>query len=158
WFSDYFFEYRMDSFSISSSIGDNDLSANKYSIGTTQTTKIGEKKKEALAGTLRFVMNEAKGKEKTYQRLETGVTYAKPIWNSASWTSSLTYYLLNYQNSTLSRKDNNVTLSTALAKPIKEWLTWSVVGNYTNNSSTESSSYSYDRYSIMTTATFNTAF
>ncbi|HAG91733.1 MAG TPA: hypothetical protein DCL41_07665 [Bdellovibrionales bacterium] len=158
WFSEYSLEYRLDSFSLASSTGDNDLSSNKYTLGTTQTVKIGPKRKEALAGSLKASLNQAKGKEKIYQRYETGITYARPVMKDSSWATSLNYYILNYVNSSNGRKDNNITVSTSFAQPLKEWFTWSVVASYSNNSSTVSSSYAYDRYSVMTTGTFTTAF
>ncbi len=158
WFSNYTFEYRMDDFSIASSIGDNDLDANRITLGTTQTALLGSRKKEALAGTLRVARNEAKGKNRTYNRYEVGITFAKPVWRTSSWATSLGYYFLEFPDSDTNRKDNNVTLTSALAKPIRDWFTWGVTGSFTNNVSTESSQFSYTRYTIMTTATFNTAF
>lgn len=158
WLSIYNFEYRMDDFSLANSIGDDDLDAHRFTLGTTQTALIGSRKKEALAGTLRFARNEAKGKNRLYNRYELGVTYATPVWKSSTWSTSLNYYFLDFPNSTLNRKDNNVTLSSALAKPIRDWFTWGVVGSFSNNVSTVSDTYSYTRYTIMTTATFNTAF
>lgn len=158
WFSNYNLELRQDDFSISSAVGDNDLDAFRYSFGTTQTALIGPKKKQALAGTLRYAKNQAKGKNRLYNRYEGAVTYAKPVWIDGSWTTSLTYYYLRYPDSSTDRKDNNMTISSSLAKPITDWFTWGLVGSFSNNVSTDSSSYSYERYSLMTTASFNTAF
>lgn len=158
WISIYSFGYRRDDSSLVSSIGDNDLDANKYNLSTTQTLLIGRKKKEALAGSFGLTYNDAKGKDRLYNRVDVGVTYGKPVWKTSSWATSLNYYLLDFPDATGSRTDNNLTLSTALAKPIKEWFTWGVVGSVSNNVSTQSDVYSYTRYTLMTTATFNTAF
>jgi hypothetical protein len=158
WFSNYAFEYRMDDFSLSSSVGDNDLDANKFTLSTTQTALIGPRKKQALAGTFNVARNQAKGKDKVYNRFGAGVTYGAPAWKDSAWTSSLDYYFLDYAGSSTHRKDNNVTFATALAKPITDWFTWGLMGSFSNNVSTESSSYSYTRYTVMTTATFSTAF
>lgn len=158
WFSNYLFEYRMDDFSISSSVGANNLDANKFSLGTTQSLLIGKKSTEVLAGSLKYIRNQAAGDDRIYDRYEFGVTFAKPIWKSSAWTSSLNYYFLDFPSSSLNRKDNNVTFTTSVAKPINDWFTWGVVGSLSNNVSTESDSYSYTRYTLMTTATFNTGF
>lgn len=158
WFSNYLFEYRMDDFSIASSVGVNNLDANKFSLGTTQSILIGQKSTEVLAGSLKYIRNQAAGDDRIYDRYEFGVTFAKPIWKSSAWTSSLSYYFLDFPSSSLDRKDNNVTFTTSVAKPINEWFTWGVVGSFSNNVSTESDTYSYTRYTLMTTATFNTGF
>jgi hypothetical protein len=78
-------------------------------------------------------------------------------WN-ASWNLGVNFYQVKYPDSTLGRSDFNTTISAGLNKPIKEWVTWGITGYYTKNDSTDSETYEYSKYVIMTTATFVTDF
>jgi hypothetical protein len=67
-------------------------------------------------------------------------------------------YQLDYNKADDIRHDRNFVFTTGLDKPIKDWLTWSVSGSYTNNNSNIRSSYEYDKYVILTSATFTKIF
>lgn len=158
YFATYAAEYRMDDSQLPSSTGDNDLDANKYTARTTQTFFLDKSRKRSLAANIGYVMNSAKGKNRSYDRVETGVTYTRPF----RWESSLSFgvsaFKLDFNQADPKRNDTNYTLNVGLTKPVKEWLIWGVTGSYSQNKSNQPLSFEYDRWSVTTTATFMNMF
>ncbi|MBX3021671.1 MAG: tetratricopeptide repeat protein [Bdellovibrionales bacterium] len=157
WFSTYTLEYRADDTTTADSKDDEDSDANKISLRTVQMSFLDKAKKEVIMGNLGYVINGAKGKNKRYNRIEFGSTYVRPTNWGASWSLGLSAYKLNYNVANPSREDLNVTFTTGISKPVREWVTWGVIGSYTKNNS-NSSEYTYSKYMILTTATFTTNF
>ncbi len=157
WFSQYSLETRMDDSKTADSIGDDDSDAMKYTLKTTQSVFLDKSRKEAIMGSAGIVMNAAKGKNREYMRYELGAMYVRPTKWNASWISGLTIYQLNYDNADEKRTDFNATLMTGVSKPIKEWVTWGLIGTYTKNDSNLTAN-EYSKYLILTTATFVTNF
>ena len=158
YFASYGLEYRIDDSKVSSSIGVNDADANKYTIRTTHSVFLDKSRKQILSANLGYVINNAKGADKKYKRIEGGVVFVKPIKWDASWSLGLNIYSLKYDGPSAERTDLNSMLSTGISKPIRNWFTWGVIGSYTKNNSTDTSTYEYSKFLIMTTATFNTNF
>lgn len=158
YFASYGAEYRLDNSLLDSSIGINDADAGKITVRTSHSVFLDKARKEAVIGSLSYTKNQAKGSEKLYTRYDGGVTYVRPMKWNASWSAGLAFYQAKYPNSALGRSDFNTTLSAGISKPIKEWFTWGATGSYTKNNSTDTSTYEYSKYVIMTTATFATDF
>lgn len=157
WISTYTFEYRFDKSSDPSSLGENNLDSNKFTLRTTQLMFLDKNRKKMLIPAGGYIMNNAKGAAKTYNRFDLGITYVQPtVWNMG-WNIGLNYYNQKYKSATPSRTDNDYTLTTGVSKPIRDWVTWGLTGSYTKNGSSDSS-YTYSKYLIMTTATFSTNF
>lgn len=154
----YSLDVRNDDFNLADSTGDNDYDAMRYTLKTTQMVFLDKSKKEAVVGNLGFGLNDAKGKNKDYQRIEFGATYLRPMKWGYSWTFGLSAFNLSYNNSDDGRKDFNVTLSTGIDKPIRDWVSWNVTAAYTKNDSSEESTYEYSKWLIMTSATFTSIF
>jgi len=157
WFSTYSFEYRGDDSKVASASGPEDADAAKYSLRTSQTVFLDKGRKQALIGSLGYVLNAAKGDNKKFNRIEAGATFVKPVKWEASWNLSLNIYKVEYPDDALDRGDFNLTLSSGISKPVKEWLIWGVQGSYTKNDSTVSNN-EYSKYTILTTATYITNF
>lgn len=157
WFANYSLEYRADDSKLASSTGDDNSDATKYTLKTTQSFFLDKARKEAFMANAAYVMNDATGKEARYGRIELGATYVRPTKWNASWLGGLTLYQLKYDDATEARTDINTTLMTGFSKPVKEWVTWGVIGTYTKNDSNIDDN-EYSRYMIMTTATFVTNF
>lgn len=162
WFATYTLQFRHDVSNLH--IGDpgyvtsNDNStANQWYLKTSQTFLLNGSKKEALIANAGYMRNEAEGMNKTYDRFEVGATYLRPI-GSYSWNVGLNFYYLNFPiaDENDHRTDENYSISTGVAKPVNDWFTWGVTGSYTDNPSTQTSTYQYQKFIIMTTATFNT--
>ncbi len=158
WFAIYSLEVRRDDFELGDSVGDNNYDAMKYTLKTTQSFYMDKARKEALVANLGYTMNNASGKNKKFNRIDIGATYIRPMKWGYSWNFGLSAYDLNYADSDDSRKDFNITITTGVDKPIREWVSWGVTASYTKNDSTEEASYEYSKYTIMTTATFTTNF
>jgi hypothetical protein len=160
WNSMYTLEYRNDNSMDPSSVGMDDMSANKYTLRTVQTFFTDKSKKQALMPALAYVRNAAKGELKVYNRYDIGLTYLRPVMVDMTWTLGATYYNMTFPNpspGSEKRIDNNYALVTSLAKPVKDWLVWGVTATYIKNASTDVPS-AFDKYLVLTTATFNTAF
>ncbi len=157
WFANYNFEYRGDDSRLASSVGVEDADAAKYSLRTNQTVFLDKGRKKALIGSLGYVINAAKGKEKDYSRIEGGVTFARPWKWDTTWSLGLSFYKLDYPQTTPGRDDFNLSLSSGLSKPVKEWLIWGLSGSYTKNDSNVTAQ-EYSKFTIITTATFITNF
>lgn len=153
WISSYTLEYRSEDSSDASSVGPDDMDATKYTLRTVQTLMIDKKK--AIMPTLGYIKNSAKGTNKIYSRYDLGITYAAPMMWEMTWTAGLAYYNMKYPN--VPRTDTNYALNLGLSKPVREWVIWGLTGNYTKNGSTVAAN-EYNKYLIMTTATFITNF
>lgn len=159
WFSTYTFQYRHDESMIPySTPGDSstDYTANQYYLKTTQMFLLDNSKQQSLSANGGFMRNEAIGNQKTYDRYEIGATYSRPVYTNWVWNAGLSYYYLNYADA--GRTDNNLTFSSGVAKPINDWFIWGLTAMYSTNNSTIPDQYEYQKYIIMTTATFNTMF
>jgi tetratricopeptide (TPR) repeat protein len=156
WFSYYIFEARRDISYLSESGGDNSYSAWKYSVSTNQIWFLDAAKKTALIGNLGAVLNNAQGINRYYQRFETGANYTAPFkhWK-ATWLTGISAYYLTFPKGVPTRHDTNVTFTAAINKPITDWVTLGLLGTYTTNGS-DQNLYQYNKYTIMTTATFST--
>lgn len=157
WTSLYTIEYRNDSSFDASSNGPDDLSSNKYTFRTVQTTFVDSAHKQLLLPSLAIVRNNAKGSNKTYNRFDAGVTYVRPINYGMTWNTSLALYQQTYSNTDPRRVDNNYTFITGVSKPWKEWIALGLSGTYIRNNSTDET-YTYSKFMVMTTATITTSF
>ena len=157
YFASYFLEYRNDTSSLASSIGPNDLSATKISAKTTHSFFLDNARKEAVVASGGLVLNDAKGDNKKYNRVEVGVAYLKPIWESASLSTGLSVYRMNYGSADPSREDQNATIDSSITKAWTDKWSWTLAANYAINNSTVSTS-EYSKLTVMSFATFNTNF
>ncbi|MGE0762476.1 MAG: tetratricopeptide repeat protein [Bdellovibrionales bacterium] len=154
WFANYSLELRNDDSKTEDSTGDNNADAVKISLRTSQTFLLDKAMKQGLIGSAGYVLNQAKGDNKSYSRYELGVMYMKPTRWDALWNIGLSLYSLKFDKADTDRKDTNVTFSTGLTKPIKEWVSWNVSGSYSNNASSESDNQ-YSRYTLSASMIFN---
>jgi len=156
-FSVYSFEYRADDTVTPDAIGPNDSDASKIGLKTSQIFILDKAKKQMFIANLGYSINAAKGDNKKYARIDAGATYLQPLKWDVTWNAGLSMYRVNYGSADPSRTDFNTTLSTAVSKPIRDWVTWSFLANYSKNDS-DVSANEYSKYTVMTTATFVTSF
>ncbi len=150
WFSTYALEFRSDTSLLdTSSTPDEDLTATKITVSTTQTFFQNQKKTEAWIGELGASQNTASGKNATYSRVDLAATYMAPWKWETIWTARLGIGSANYSEHTSGRTDTNTALALALRKPFSENLSGTLTGVYTINSSTLETS-DYSKYLIMT--------
>ncbi len=157
WFANYNFEYRGDDSKVVSSVGPDDADAGRYSLRTNQTFFLDKSRKRALIGSLGYVLNAAKGDNRKYNRVEAGAAFTRPWKWETIWNVGVNIYKLDFPDETFKRNDFNVTVSSGISKPVKEWLLWGFSGSYTKNDSNVAVQ-EYSKYTILTTATFLTNF
>jgi tetratricopeptide (TPR) repeat protein len=157
WFSIYSLEYRMDDTKLASAIGASDSDANKISLKTAQLFFLDAARKEAIIGTAGYVMNNAKGDDKKYNRIELGALYMRPVLQDSSLAAGLNYYTADYNKAAIDRTDTNLSISSSLTRAWSETVTMALTGVYSVNSSNLSAN-EYNKFMVMTTATFKTNF
>ncbi len=150
WFSTLNLEYRSDQSQITVTSADENQTATKFSVLTSQTVFTDDKASKAWNLDLGFVNNMAAGVNQKYTRLDLGVGYFMPIFDKTTGNTRLSYYSTNYAQHTTGRKDSNYGLSLSTRSPLSEILSWNNSVSYNSNKSTQSGS-SYDRYVVATT-------
>ncbi len=155
WFSSYILDLRIDDSLLPDSSPDTNADSLRTTLKTNQIYFLDKTKKRAVIGSFGAVINTAQGKEKNYNRIEAGATYMAPTSWESTWMAGLAVYRLAYPDLSPTRSDFNIAVNAGFSKPMTEWFTWGVNANYTNNTSDLSTSQ-YSKYSLMTTATFNT--
>lgn len=133
WFANYSLEYRKDDSRSTSSTLDADADANKTTIATAHTLFQDEKKTKAYVIDGGLVQNSSIGKDVRFTRLDFGLTYLMPVFDSYSWTNKGSLGIVDYAASTKGRKDNVLTVTSGLSRSINE--RWSMNGSFvfTNN-------------------------
>ena len=157
WFANYNFEYRADDSTLPANVGADDADAAKYSLRTNQTVFLDKGRRKSLTGSLGYVMNAAKGDNRKFNRVEGGVTFARPWKWDTTWNLGLSFFTLKFPDEVNNRRDFNLSLLSALSKPIKDWLIWGMSASYTKNDSSVAIQ-EYAKFTVMTTATFITNF
>ncbi len=157
WFSTYSLEARSDKSKIAATEGtDDDLTATKFTLSTTQTFFQNDKKTEAWIGEMGLSNNTAKGDNNTYNRFDFAATYMSPLAGDMTWTARLGVFYADYNKHTIGRKDTSTSATFGLLKPLSENLSATVTGTYTNNGSTLETS-DYSKYLVMTMFTWTTS-
>lgn len=147
-------EIRYDDSLTPDSVGDANSDALKYTLKTAHTFLLDKAAKEALVASAGLVMNAAKGKDKYYQRYELGATYVRPTSWQSTWSVGLSYYWLDFSKGADHRSDKNLTLSSGVIKPIKEWVSWTLNGSYSSNASNVEANH-YSKFTVTAAAIFN---
>jgi hypothetical protein len=157
YFATYGFEFRMDDSLDTSSIGPNDADSTKWTLRTSQMFFVDAEKKKMMIGNFGYILNQARGGNKDYNRVDLGMTYTRPVFWNMGGSFGLAVYQLKYPSTDPARTDFNTTLTVGASKPMKDWMTLGFTLSYTkNNSDVEANEYS--KYTAMTTATFVTNF
>lgn len=157
WFSNLTIEFRQDTSEMDTSASPQDnISANKWTFGTSQTFFQNEKRTEAWIGEFSWSRNSAQGMNSDYDRWDAAATYMTPwVWDM-TLTSRLAYYHATYPRHLVGRGDKNTTVVLGLRKPITANFAASLAGTYTTNISTLDSS-DYRKYMILTTFSWTTS-
>lgn len=147
WFSTYNLEFRRDNSQIASTDEENQ-SATKLSLSSSQAWFFDAKKTKALIWDLGYSKNNAEGENQRYNRIDTALTYLHPINDTWSGTTRLGYYNSNYNEHTSGRTDNNLGVTLAARRGLEKLLFVNVAFTYQKNNSIEA--YTYDKYTLMT--------
>jgi tetratricopeptide (TPR) repeat protein len=156
WVANYDLDLRDDDSNIESSPED-DQSAFRASIGTTQILIGDSKIGQSYFGDLYYVMNAAQGDNQTYNRINLGLTYAQNSYWGTQAAARFDMGMADYPNNTLSRKDSNYGLTLSANKALGTNWSTSVSVGYSNNSSNVDI-YSYNKITVSNMYTYTGAF
>jgi len=135
WLTSYKFEYASDASLLSPASTDDNSSATKYTLGTTQTVLLDPKGSESIAGDLVFLQNQAVGKNNRYLKTELGLTYAFPFIKESAGSFKFNYASQNYSEAATARVDNILTLTLSSTKDLTKSLNMNLSFQYTNSAS-----------------------
>lgn len=147
WFSNYLLEYRRDVSLIAAANDDENQTANKIQIYTTQTFFRDAKKSTAWVLELGHTPNNAAGRNQVYRKSDVAVSYFLPIKENIIWNNRLAFYSSQYSEHTTGRTDTNIGFSSSIRLPINDALSLNLAASYNKNTSTVSSS-TYDKLTV----------
>lgn len=153
WISSYNFKYRSDNNLIVSSPL-TDATAQKYSLGLNNIFFQNKKKTEAYTSDLGATQYTAVGSDETFTRFDLGAGYLHPFYWDTQAVLGLAFFSANYSTNSQGRKDTDYALNAALSKPIVDWLSAALAGNYTINNSNVNA-YAYKKYTLTLVFTAN---
>lgn len=151
YFSNLNLEWRTDN---SLPTGSDDSDATKMTVASVNTFFVDKKKTVAWIGDIAYQTNNAQGDDAKYTRLELGVGYLTPIGWESILMSRLAWASQVYPDGVLDRKDTNIGLTLAASKPFSAKFSASLIGTYNQNASNVDAN-KYDKYSLMTLASWN---
>lgn len=156
WFSNYSLELRSDASKIDSS-SDDDQTASKITLATSQTFFQDSKKTTAWIYEGSLALNTAKGKNQTYRKIEIAADYLMPWKWETNLLTRLALSANQYPDHTSSRSDTALSLSVILQKQFSEVWSGNSLFSYNKNSSNIDTN-TYDKYILMVGASWNGAF
>lgn len=140
--SSYRLQFESDTSYLQLSAADDDLTASRITAGTTQTRLLDEKGTYTLGGDLSYALENAKGKNSSYNKATLGLIYGFPAWKSSQGSAKLEYINTNYMDSTTGRKENSLGLTVGAAKSFnKNWALILSAQYLKNNSNIEANVY-----------------
>lgn len=149
WYSALNLEYRSDQ-SLISATDDENQSATKLTLMTSQTVFVDDKNSKAWTIDIGYANNNAKGVNQKYNRVDLGAGYFMPLSESTTGTAKMTFYQSSYGQHTTGRSDSNIGLALSTRTPMSEILSWNNSLSYNKNTSSLAGS-TYDRWTIGTT-------
>ena len=151
WFSTVTLDTRSDNSNINVASTDDDATALKFRLGTSNLLFMNEKKDHILIPEGAATLNQAKGKNASYERFDLGVSYLVPWKWDTTANMKLGYYYLDYPTkSPAIRADNSFTLTAGLSKKLSEIWNTGLLGSYNMNKSNEDAS-TYNKFTLMLT-------
>ncbi len=149
WFSGYSIDLRNDDSLIVDSADDN-ADALKMTIKKSEIFFLDHLKKRAFMASLAYVLNDADGKNKIFNRIDLNFNFFSPFndWANAMWFAGVTAYKLDYPDGDDGRNDTNINFSGGIQKVVSEKWNWTVTASIGDNSS-NIDDYTYDKYTIL---------
>ncbi len=156
-FSKIFFEYSIDKSSIESATGDNDLSAKKVTLNTTQTFVADPTQKKNWLLDLGYVSNAAEGKNNDYNKILAAVTYSQLGFWSAINSLKIDYANTKYASTDTNRADSVATANLGLSKDLTKKLSLGLNAQYTLSAS-NIETFKYNKFLVQSILSYSGAF
>lgn len=151
WFNTVTLDIRNDLSRLASSVGDDDSSAMKFRLGTSNLLYVDKLKGRILLPEFAATLNQAAGRNAYYQRIDLGLGYLMPTWFSTTTNFKLSYFYLDYaQKLPATRADNSYTATVGVSKRLSTTWTSGLLGTYNINNSNEDAN-TYNKFTVLLT-------
>lgn len=151
WFNNITFEMRDDMSKLDSSTGDDDASAIRFKLGTSNLLFMNDKKDRILIPEGAVYLNQAAGRNASYERLDLGIGYLRPAFKDTTVNFKLSYFFLQYPEKTpATRTDNSYTATVGLSRRLSDIWNAGFLGSYNVNSSNEDAN-TYNKFTALLT-------
>lgn len=157
WMSVYNVESRSDKSLLTATTSDDDQTAQKMTLGTSQTFFLDAKNTKSVTGDLTLTQNTANGKNNTYSKTELGCTYGFPSLWETTVNAKLSLGSSTYPLRDDSRKDTSLNLNFGANKTLNKKLSTSLSLGLSQSSSNVDS-YNYNKFTISNTYTWTGLF
>lgn len=145
-----------DQSELSTSVGDDDLSATRYGLTVTPTQMLDLKGEKTLSGELSYLFNNATGKNNRYQKIGLAASVGLPAWYKGTGSVRADYAIQDYSDATVPRKDTNITLTLGYTKDLTKQWNWALSAQATTaNSDVET--YKYNKFLVTSLFTYTTS-
>src|SRR5690606_34609041 len=117
---------------------------------------LDQAKKQAVILQGGVILNDAKGKNKVYNRIDLGVIYSAP-WKkhkNTTWNAGFLAYKMDYSDSSDDRSDTDMAFLLGMNRMLDARWSWGANANYTNNASSVDANQ-YSKYSLTGTLNYN---
>ena len=156
-FSNFNLELRKDNSKLDSSVGDNDSTAIKTKLLNSNLIFVNKDKTKIVMTDTSYTLNNAQGKNVTYNRIDLGLGYMQPFYWETTGNVKLSYFKLTYPQNSNGRADDSYTLMAAASKKLTDIWSAGLMANYNiNNSNVEANKY--NKWTAMLTFTAVKAF
>lgn len=156
-FSKFYIEYAKDKMAPTPSLPEDDLTASRITVSTSQIFITGPKVKESWTGELAYAVNSADGDNNDYNKASLGLTYARlGIWEAVN-SLRLDYANAKYPNASADRNDSVATITLGLTKELNKNINLFLSGLYALSNSTNES-YKYNKFGVQSMLVYSGAF
>ena len=150
WFSNLTADFRFDISNLSSSVGDDDSSAFRVRLATSNLIYLNDKKDRIFIPEGGLTLNQARGKNAVYNRIDFGLGYLMP-WKWETTTNfKLGYFYLDYPQKAPERTDYSYTATAGISRKISDVWTAGLLGSYNVNVSNETAN-TYNKFTVLAT-------
>jgi tetratricopeptide (TPR) repeat protein len=156
-YTDYKLDFSSDTSHITVTRPADNQSANKITLGLTNTYLMNDKGSKTLFSDLYYVTNMADGDNNTYNKALLNIGYSQPLSDLWILYTKLEYFRQDFLDSDSSRLDNNISASVGGYYTWSEKSTLALSLMYMDNSSSETF-FSYDKFAITAVWSFNSGF
>jgi hypothetical protein len=157
YFSTYGLELRHDDSTIAVSTPATILTGNKFTLSTSQIFFKNKKKTEASIYDGSIAIENSKGADESFQRVDVGFSYLLPAFSDSTVNGRLGLFYAKYPTNEFGRLDKGELLNIGFRKPLSP--TWASVTSLIltfNGSNTET--YNYNKYTLSTGVSYSGGF
>lgn len=145
-----------DKSELTSSTGDDDLSASRYGLTIIPTQMLDLKGEKTLSWEVSYLYNNAEGKNNRYQKMGLAATAGLPAWKKGTGSIRAEYYLQDYADATVPRKDTNISLTLGYTKDLNKQWNWALNAQATTANS-DVDTYKYNKFLVTSLFTYTTS-